>query len=273
MSIWSWALFPLLLATNPDLSPAETPTPSLTVSYDQARHTVNVANHEHAPYTLAFSFPEFENAEVNCDRPCFKVAEPGQQGPLLVFRRKVSDRPWKARYEYHYRIGDYRAKPDVRHVYELPYAPGAGFKIAQGYNGNFTHQGANRYALDFLMPEGTPIHAARAGKVVWVVNHFREGGPADRFRQRANQVQVLHADGSLGAYFHLRFKGAIVKPGQPIKVGQVLGYSGNTGYSSRPHLHFQVHFNHTGRDLRSMPTLFRTQAGPALLKTGETHVR
>ncbi|HEY9839830.1 MAG TPA: hypothetical protein V6D23_05180 [Candidatus Obscuribacterales bacterium] len=159
----------LAAAALPDI-----PEPRFEVSYDQAQNAVMVNNPEPAPYTLSFDFPELENAAVDCGKPCLKVAPAGQTVRLLSFRRKNTDLPWRTSYYYQSRIGDYRAQPERKFVYELPYARGATFLIAQGYNGTFSHQ--DRFALDFLMPQGTPIHAARAGKAVWVVEHFNAGG-------------------------------------------------------------------------------------------------
>ena len=58
----------------------------------------------------------------------------------------------------------------------------------------------------------------------------------------------------------------MVSPGQEVKAGQLLGYSGNTGYSTQPHLHFEVSYNHDGLNLKTIPTLFRTSGGVEVLK-------
>ncbi len=51
---------------------------------------------------------------------------------------------------------------------------------------------------------------------------------------------VLHDDGTLGEYMHLAPAGVEVQPGTPVNRGDELALSGNTGYSTTPHLHFQV---------------------------------
>ena len=108
--------------------------------------------------------------------------------------------------------------------------------IDQGFEGGFSHRdAANRYAIDFAVPEGTPVLAARAGVVMQVRDRFDHGG-LDRSRDldRANLVRILHDDGSMALYAHLAKDGARVRPGARVAAGQVIGVSGNTGYSSGP---------------------------------------
>jgi murein DD-endopeptidase MepM/ murein hydrolase activator NlpD len=69
------------------------------------------------------------------------------------------------------------------------------------------------------------------------------GKQAHTFASRANFVRVLHDDGSMGMYAHLEYYGVGVKVGQRVAAGDLLGLSGNTGYSTGPHLHFAVLVN------------------------------
>jgi murein DD-endopeptidase MepM/ murein hydrolase activator NlpD len=84
--------------------------------------------------------------------------------------------------------------------------------------------------------------AARPGIVVAVNAAAQDGGITPEFLddKRANFVLVLHGDGTLGEYMHLSPSGVEVVPGQRVARGQEIGLSGNTGFSSTPHLHFQV---------------------------------
>lgn len=155
--------------------------------------------------------------------------------------------------------GSSNARPrDV--AYLLPLAdPQA--RIDQGFEGGFSHQDPeNRYAIDFATPEGTPVLAARGGVVMQVQDGFSGHGlDPHRDASRANLIRILHDDGSMGLYAHLANGGARVRVWQRVEAGQRIGLSGNTGYSTAPHLHFAVQVNR-GMQLLSIP--FRL-AGPA----------
>lgn len=148
--------------------------------------------------------------------------------------------------------GDPAARPqDV--TYQLPF-DARRFQVSQAPQGRFSHNDAeNRDAIDFALPEGTPVLAARAGKVMQVQGNFSGNGQDPlRDRERANFIRVLHEDGSMAVYAHLRENGVLVRSGQRVEAGQRIGVSGNTGYSTAPHLHFVVQAN-AGMQLRSIP--------------------
>jgi hypothetical protein len=93
---------------------------------------------------------------------------------------------WKSPYTYHWMIGDVNAVHDDAYVYHLPYKSGTAYKVVQGFNGTFSHYGEQVYAIDWAMPEGTPIHAAREGVVVDVKDANDLGGPGEEFKDYAN---------------------------------------------------------------------------------------
>jgi len=154
-----------------------------------------------------------------------------------------------------------QALPDDLDFYP-PFALGERFPISQGIDDARTHTDAgSRYAVDIVMPEGTPVLAARGGMVMEVEEDFHETGRQEqRFLPRANYVRILHADGSMAQYAHLQPNSAQVRPGQQVEAGRWIGNSGNTGYSSGPHLHFVVQLN-VGMALESLPFRFKTAGG------------
>ncbi len=138
-------------------------------------------------------------------------------------------------------------------AYRLPFEA-ARLRVDQAPQGRFSHDDEeNREAVDFALPEGTLVLAAREGTVMQIQDGFHGNGQ-DRERDgaRANFIRVLHSDGSMALYGHLQAGGMRVRRGQAVQAGQPIGLSGNSGYSSAPHLHFVVQVNR-GMGLRSVP--------------------
>jgi murein DD-endopeptidase MepM/ murein hydrolase activator NlpD len=159
--------------------------------------------------------------------------------------------------------GDPKAMPsDV--VYSLPMDENSGWQLGQGFHGGFSHTDEqNLYAVDLIVPEGTPILAARDGVVMQVESAFdRAGLNKARFAERANLVRIVHDDGSMAVYAHLKENGVYVRVGQRVTVGQQIAVSGNTGYTSGPHLHFCLQVN---RGMRLVSVPFRMVGGRGYL--------
>jgi len=99
-----------------------------------------------------------------------------------------------------------------------------------------------RYAVDFIVPEGTPVKAAADGKVVDVKDDSEIGGESAELEQHGNYVEIEHDNRECSEYEHLRKNGAVVRVGEHVKRGQIIGYSGATGWIAHlgPHLHFMV---------------------------------
>lgn len=175
-----------------------------------------------------------------------ELAPPAQAGRLQVRLEAIP--------------GDPAARPqDV--AYALPFIS-TRFQVTQAPQGRYSHSDAeNRDAIDFALPEGTPVVAARRGKVMQVRGNFTENGTdPQRDRDRANFIRILHEDGSMAVYAHLKANGVLVRSGQQVEAGQRIGLSGNTGFSTAPHLHFVVQAN-TGMQLQSIPVRIVTDRG------------
>ncbi len=122
----------------------------------------------------------------------------------------------------------------------LPFAAGTSVPVTQSYHGWSSHHDTERYAIDFGVAVDTPIAAARAGRVLAARGDSSSGCGDSSCAALANYVVVDHGDGTFGLYWHLRQGGLAVAIGDQVCRGQVLGYSGNTGFSTGPHLHFAV---------------------------------
>ena len=110
----------------------------------------------------------------------------------------------------------------------------------QGHYGYYSHYGSSLYAVDFPAAEGTPIVAARAGRVWLTYEDSSEGCADESCAHLGNYVIIDHGDGTLGRYWHLQYMGALVEPGEAVERGQIIGLVGNTGWSDGAHLHFEV---------------------------------
>ena len=151
-------------------------------------------------------------------------------------------------------VGDPRTSPAENVRYALPFYPGTAVNLDQGFNGEYSHHDAqSRYALDFAVAEGTPVLAARDGVVMQVEEDFlATGRDLERYGGRANYIRVAHDDGSMAVYAHLAPHSSLFRPGERVHAGNFLAKSGNTGFSTGPHLHFAVQKN-AGLALRSIP--------------------
>lgn len=190
----------------------------------------------------------------------YGVVVPAQASEYRVLSFDIVDkkRRGSVRYAYKFSFGNpYEARHDNDHRYIFPFAHGAKFEVGQSHNGSYTHNNdQNRYAIDFNMDIGTPVHAARDGVVVFVKEDSNIGGASARYGEHGNVIIIMHNDGSFANYVHLRRNGAIVKMGDQVQTGQHIGYSGNTGRSTGPHLHFDVQIPDLAGSMVSIPVTF-----------------
>lgn len=158
-----------------------------------------------------------------------------------------------------------RVKIDNSYVYNLPYQAGSKFLLIQAYNSSFSHK--SELSLDFKMKEGSKICSARNGIVTAIKEDSDEGGTKDEFYDKGNHIIITHEDGSVAMYWHLKKEGVVINAGDTVIQGQLIGFSGNTGYSAFPHLHFQVQ-NKNGNDIA---TRFYTEKGIKYLRPGRRY--
>lgn len=146
---------------------------------------------------------------------------------------------------------------------KLPLISGVQYTVTQGNNTQDTHQGLHAWAVDFGMAEGTPIYASRIGRVAMVKADSNLGGCSSTYNPYMNYIVLDHQDGTASTYWHLRYLGSVVSVGQFVQHGQHIGYSGNTGFSCGPHLHFQIEQYAPGQfATQSQPTIFADHNHP-----------
>ena len=88
-----------------------------------------------------------------------------------------------------------------------------------------------------------------------------------------NHIGIRHSDGTTAYYWHLKHNEAFVNIGDTIVKGQVIGLSGNTGFSFFPHLHFEVRYRNESGRLTRLTTLFNTSKGIKYLHAGKFYKR
>lgn len=126
----------------------------------------------------------------------------------------------------------------------LPFPKGRRYKILQGYEGTFTHHDRySRYALDFALKTGDTISSADDGYVVGVIDGYTKYGTGKEWLEhdKSNYITVYHPhSGLFTQYVHLQHNGALVQLGDFVAKGQPIALSGMTGFTTTPHLHFNV---------------------------------
>lgn len=161
---------------------------------------------------------------------------------------------------------------DTNLAYNLPYQKNEEYKVQQGYFGKYTHQ--NDRALDFEMPIGTMVSAARSGIIITQIEHNTKHCANSSCLGYNNYIEILHSDGTIANYSHLKFKSCKFKLGDFVKAGDVIAESGETGYTSGPHLHFLVYlpsFDHK----KTIATMFKINDGKefSLLEEKQFYLR
>ena len=224
------------------------------------------------PVELHVQLKDAENVTSEPPLPA-RFVLPGQAEQLLLkVKAKDPGKGFSFRLFYQQMIGPPLDQLPPAVNYYPPFPSGLQFPISQGFDNDETHsKPPNQYAVDIVMPVGTPILAARSGRVMDMEDNFHGGAQQQRYLSRANQIRILHDDGTMAVYAHLEANSIRVQRGAIVKFGQWIANSGNTGYSSGPHLHFVVQFN-AGMSLESLPFRFVAPAGGTLIPGQRTMI-
>lgn len=159
-----------------------------------------------------------------------------------------------------------KVKDDSGYIYTLPFETGKKVFVVQGYETLFSHKKLK--ALDFKVKNGTKVHAARGGIVTAARGNSDKRGLKPENLMDGNYIYIRHEDGTEANYWHFKKDGVLVKVGDTVRTGQLIGLSGNTGFSAFPHLHFEVNGMDAAGNYTSLPTRFYTQRGIIYLSPG-----
>jgi murein DD-endopeptidase MepM/ murein hydrolase activator NlpD len=213
------------------------------------------------PITYTLRINNDPRLELDGPSTVTRTLEPQQSERIMRIGGSGASADGGLRISYDWTVGDKDAVHDNDHLYSLPYATGERYRVLQGFGSRFSHTGLEEFAVDFDMPVGTPVHAARAGVVARVEESNSRGCWEDGCGRFANYIVILHSDGTTGEYYHLDRDGALVTGGDSVAQGQKIGYSGNTGHTTMPHLHFAVYRATEWGNTQSIPVRFRSSEG------------
>jgi murein DD-endopeptidase MepM/ murein hydrolase activator NlpD len=159
---------------------------------------------------------------MTASRPLpFTVDAAGRSSFVLARLRQTNKNlAWRYNYHYYWQLGGRRSSTSNDADYAMPFKPGR-YVVMQGPGGRYSHfaGSGSENAVDWTVPEGTVVCAAREGRVVGVRQDSTFSGPDRKLRPLANYVIIKHADGTFADYVHLKTGGALVKMGDEVTVG------------------------------------------------------
>lgn len=195
-------------------------------------------NEEYCPVSVKVDFKLDNLKSSNGNHKVFIIPARSKRNVITVLKSIKKGR-YGFKYKSKYNYSSYLGKIDTSYIYKLPFKVDNQFNISQGYFGNRTH--IKTRALDFSLPIGTDIYAAREGVVISVVDHNTKTCYNKGCSKYNNLIIIYHNDGSFSEYVHIDTNTAKVKIGDKVLKGQFIAKSGNIGWSSGPHLHFSVY--------------------------------
>ncbi len=246
---------------------------TVTVSHELAGNDLRVTAHNsfHVPVEVALVFNAVSGVEFPGPANSLRwVVQPRSELMLLSLAVSDDGAAPQVDYDWDYMPGDPAAVHHPGDGYRAPFAAAGNYSITQAFPDNVTHLTADsEHAIDIAMPVGTDVLAARGGVVFEVIGtNFRGGFNRQEHLRSANIVRILHDDGTFAVYAHLNWDSIRVRPGERVRAGQYIADSGNTGYSSGPHLHFAVQHN-AGMRIEALPVAFRgASSGRVVPATG-----
>ena len=243
----------------PHLSEAETTLLNIETVKGENVDTVIAKNLSQIPITVTLTLTSENNIVSSTHWPITRLIPAGETLELVTVSAADKQQVYSFYFKYEYLIGQPNAQPKASATYILPFISERAFQVSQASDGPiFSHLDlASKYAIDILMPIGTPVVATRSGVVIENVNQFADDGKAaPEYKDKANYIRILHDDGTWSVYLHLKQFSSQVAVGQKVTAGTTIALSGNSGFSTEPHLHFALQKNEDG-NIISFPIEFK----------------
>ena len=233
----------------------------LNISYEKTSdgYILFAHNQEYCPVSVRLNMELKNLSSTSGNNKIFVI--PANSSRFIVTRLRIKKRgeAYGFNYKTSYNYGNhYEDDYSEEYVYRLPFRKGTIFPVGQGYNGNRSHQNEN--ALDFTVPAGTEIYSVREGVVIAVEQKNSRNCGSRECAKFNNYIKIYHPDGSFAEYTHIRQNGSVVNVGDKVKAGEFIGYSGNVGWSTGPHLHLVIYLQKIEEKV-SLQTKFLTGTG------------
>ncbi|MFA6431920.1 MAG: M23 family metallopeptidase [Candidatus Margulisiibacteriota bacterium] len=209
--------------------------------YDDAKGEVVFSVWNGYPFDITLTFrPTLKNMQSDATFPLHIISPPNSTS--VAYSATIIDRslPYTWNNSWDWRMGKSDAVHDDTYIYTLPFPAKKKFKISQGYYGTGSHFDDFTHSIDWEMPIGTPILAARDGTVMFVRDQYYKHSIDPIFKNYTNTITVVHNDGTMAEYSHIKKDSARVKVGDVVKVGDEIALSADVGYAVSPHLHFRI---------------------------------
>lgn len=220
--------------------------------------SITIQNSNPYPITLGIN-GKYENLEY--DKNLSNEVVLGAKSKVEYIKLYFTKEAYSYSFTTSWIIGSKNAIHDDNYIYRLPFATNSIYRVTQGYNGQKSHKGHGRFAIDFGMNVGTKIYAAREGVVVKTKSDSNIGGFGEEYKKYGNFITIEHSDLTFSTYYHLMQNGVAVKVGGSVKRGEYIGNSGSTGNLDGPHLHFAVFKAKDAGAVETIPIKLMSQAG------------
>lgn len=206
--------------------------------------------------TVSISFRLLQNFRLTDSVPVVKTVHSGDNIVLTRVERVDPLASINAEPRIEVDLGSDSTLPDPAAVYGVPFGGEEPRQLVASWGGG-AHTFETLFSLDFAMPEGTPILAAREGVVAVVQDSLPGRAEEGELIGEANLVVVAHADRTLATYAYLQ-TGIPVTVGDSLACGELLGFSGAGGPVGLSHLHFHVGKRLSRAENRTIRVVFRS---------------
>jgi murein DD-endopeptidase MepM/ murein hydrolase activator NlpD len=209
---------------------------SANYSYTDDTLKVVLKNPLNCPLRILISSPDKSLTDIVAKFGTLTLKE--KSDTLIKYYLKVQE---EVILKFNSEIGDLN-KEIIKEKFNLPFPKNRSYKIIQGYNGSHSHNtDYSRYAIDFSLKINDTVCSAADGYVVGVIKDYELGGSTEDWVDYSNYITIYHPkSGLFTQYVHLIKNGSFVKVGDTVRKRQPIGLSGMTGYTTVPHLHFNV---------------------------------